>query len=142
MKDKLDKIINEEMQKMVECSSSWELNNGRKPLMEMAKLNKKDNEMSPFPSNAYSIIVQGDGSANKPPHIHIISKQEGFNIRVLINDGTLMSVVSYGDRNRGDSFSDILKKVLIWFNMASSMPKFNGTNQEIALILWDANNPD
>ena len=142
MKKNIDVIISEEIQKTLEDNSYWELNNGRKPLMEMAKLNKKDNETSPFPSNAYSIIVQGDGSANKPPHIHIISKQEGFNIRVLINNGTLMSVVSYGNRNRGDSFSDILKKVSVWFNMPSSMPKFNGTNQEIALILWDANNPD
>lgn len=52
----------------------------RNPLLEMAILNMNDDGNSPFPSNAYSIIVQGDNSPHKQPHIHVISKQEGYNI--------------------------------------------------------------
>jgi len=113
----------------------------RQIINEMAKLNIKDGGMSCFPPNAYRVIVQGDNSYKKPPHIHISSVQEGFNIRVYIENGELMSVESYGKRKRSDNFSDILKKVKLWFSQPSTLFK-EYTNKEVASILWTANNKD
>lgn len=114
----------------------------RKPLLEMAKLNMKDGGNSLFPSNAYSIIVQGDNSPHKPPHIHVISKQEGYNIKILIESGDLWQVVSYGKRNRSDAFADVVKNIKYWLKEISNVPMAKGdTNQVFAMGLWELNNP-
>lgn len=85
MTDKIKKIIREEVYRVIE----EKLTSQREPLNEMAKLNMKDGGKSLFPSNVYDIIVQGDNSPNKPPHIHVMSKQEGYNIKILIDTGEL-----------------------------------------------------
>lgn len=116
--------------------------NQRQPLLEMAKLNMKDGGNSLFPANAYNVIVQGDNSPHKPPHIHVISKQEGYNIKILINSGELWQVVNYGKRNRGDMFVDVVKNIKQWLKETSNVPMAKGdTNQVFALGLWELNNP-
>lgn len=136
--DKIDKIIKESIRKTV----NEILNDYREPLMEMAKINLKDDGTSLFPSNAYNIIVQGDNSPHKPPHIHVISKQEGFNIKILINSGELWQVENYGKRKRNDNFSDIVSKIKEWLSLPSNVPMAKGdTNQAFAMGLWELNNP-
>ena len=108
----------------------------------MAKLNMKDDGKSLFPSNAYNIIVQGDNSPNKPPHIHIISKQEGYNIKVLIETGELWQIISSSRRGRTDSFSDVIANAKKWLQQPSNVPMAKGdTNQVFAMGLWELNNP-
>ena len=108
----------------------------------MAKLNMKDDGKSLFPSNAYNIIVQGDNSPNKPPHIHIISKQEDYNIKVLIESGELWQIVSPGRRGRTDSFSDVIANAKKWLEQPSNVPMAKGdTNRVFAMGLWELNNP-
>ncbi len=132
----INQIISETINKYVEENSQ------RQPLLEMAKLNMKDGGNSLFPANAYSIIVQGDNSPHKPPHIHIISKQEGYNIKILINTGELWQVVNYGKRNRGDMFIDVVKNIKQWLKETSNVPMAKGdTNQVFAMGLWELNNP-
>lgn len=115
-------------------------NYGRNILNEMARLNKKDDSLSPFPYNKYQLWVQGDNSPHKPPHMHINYPQEGWEIKVFIESGDLWQVVSYGKREKMDSFSDIIKMVKEWFKLETKMPGRIGTNQEAALHEWDACN--
>lgn len=115
-------------------------NYGRNILNEMARLNKKDDSLSPFPYNKYQLWVQGDNSPHKPPHMHINYPQEGWEIKVFIESGDLLQVVSYGKRGKMDSFSDIIKMVKEWFKLETKMPGRIGTNQEAALHEWDACN--
>ena len=135
---KIDKIIKEAINKVI----NEEIVVYREPLLEMAKLNMKDDGKSLFPSNAYNIIVQGDNSPNKPPHIHIISKQEGYNIKVLIETGELWQIVNLGRRRKTDSFSDVIKNIKEWLQQPSNVPMAKGdTNQVFAMGLWELNNP-
>ena len=113
------------------------LTSQREPLNEMAKLNMKDGDKSLFPSNAYDIIVHGD----KPPHIHVISKQEGYNIKILIDTGELWQVENCGRRGKKGSFSDVVKAIKKWLLLPSEVPMAKGdTNQTFALNLWELNN--
>lgn len=109
------------------------------PIFEMAKLNLKDGSKSEFPSNAYRIWVQGDGSANKPPHLHIRSSSEGYEIKVYIETCTLWEVINQGKHNNKD-FSDVLKMLAVWFKKKTLMPGRNGTNFEAALNEYEACN--
>lgn len=133
---KFDRIISEAIDSFIqECEQ-------REPLLEMAKLNMKDGSTSLFPSEAYNIIVQGDNSPHKPPHIHVVSKQEGYNIKVLIANGELWQVERYGRRGRTDTFKDVIKNIKIWLSQESQVPMAKGdTNQVFALGLWELNNP-
>ena len=136
--DNIDKIIKESVDKVI----SERLNDYREPLLEMAKLNMKDSGTSLFPSNAYNIIVQGDNSPHKPPHIHVISKQEGYNIRVLIASGELWKVENYGRRGKRDTFQDVIANIEKWLSLPSNIPMAKGdTNQVFAMGLWELNNP-
>ena len=133
--DEIDKIIKEPIRKTVDET----LSDCREPIMEMAKINLKDGGTSLFPSNAYNIIVQGDNSPHKLPHIHVISKQEGFDIKILIKSGELWQVENYGGRKR---FSDIVYKIKEWLSLPSNIPMAKGdTNQVFAMGLWELNNP-
>ena len=126
----VSKVLNEKVQTF------------REPLNEMAKLNMKDSGKSLFPSNAYDIIVQGDNSPHKPPHIHVMSKQEGYNIKILIENGELWKVVSYGRRGKTDNFTDVVKDIKEWLSQPSNVPMAKGdTNQIFAMNLWELNNP-
>ncbi len=110
------------------------------PLLEMAKLNLKDDGKSEFPSNAYRIWVQGDGSAHKPPHLHISSTSEDFEIKVYITTGKLWQVIRCGKRKRTDKFTDVLSKLQDWFKKPTLMPGRTGTNYDAALNEYEACN--
>ena len=109
-------------------------------LLEMAKLNIHESNGSEFPYNAYRIWVQGENSPHKPPHMHIESKQEGWEIKVYIESGELWSVSRYGGRKERDKFTDVISKVKNWFKKPTSMPRRSGTNQEAAMDEWEACN--
>lgn len=110
----------------------------QKSLNEIARINVKD-KGNIFPYNAYEICVYSNDL--NPPHIHVISKQEGYMVRISIASGDLVSVESYGSRERNSSFSDVVKQVKAWFKQASNVPGFSGkTNQEVALGMWSTMN--
>jgi hypothetical protein len=117
-------------------------NVGRNVLNEMARLNKKDGSQSPFPSNKYKLWVQGENSPHKPPHMHVYYPQDGWEIKVFIENGELWQIVSYGNRGRRDTFEDVIKMVKEWFTLPTSMPGRVGTNKDAAENEWDACNDD
>lgn len=123
-------------------SSNMDDNCYRNPLLEMAKLNLKDDENSLFPSKAYNIMVQGDDSPYMLPHIHVISKQEGYHIKILIGNGELWQIVNYGKRNRNDGFVDVVENMKLWLDEMSNIPMAkDDTNRVFAMGLWELNNP-
>lgn len=98
----LKKVVKESVERVLEESAVLVLNNdykadnsvGRNVITEMARLNKKDGSQSPFPSNKYKVWVQGDNSPHKPPHMHVFFPQDGWQIKVFIENGELWDVVS------------------------------------------------
>lgn len=106
----------------------------RKSLNEMARVNVRDNGKL-FPFNAYKVEVYG--KEHNPPHMHVISLQEGYDIRISIDTGDLVSVKSYGNRSEGNLFKDVVKKAKKWLQQANNMPGSTGnTNQQVATMMW------
>ena len=142
----LNEVVNESVKRVLDEENAVSLyahnNIDKNVLNEMARLNKKDGPQSPFPSNKYKLWVQGDNSPYKPAHMYIKFPQDGWEIKVFIENGELWSVVSYGNRERTDSFEDIIKMVKHWFSLPTTMPGRIGTNQDAAINEWDACNDD
>lgn len=110
-------------------------------LSETASINLKDDSKSPFDYRKYKVdILNKEG--NKEPHFHVISNSEGFDIRIKISDGELLSVKKFGRRKITDSFKDIVKLAKQWLTLPSTTANKKFTNQEFAYILFYIMNPD
>ena len=48
--------------------------------------------------------------------MHVYFPQDGWQIKVYIEDGELWDVVSYGNRGGSDKFIDVIKMVKEWFS--------------------------
>lgn len=112
------------------------------PILEISKLNLRDDEMSIFPANRYKIWVHGDNSTHKPPHLHIIDKHDGWEIKYFIENGEIWEIVNSGNvsTKNSNAFNSITKKMKEWFSLSTKMPGRIGTNQETALNEWTACN--
>lgn len=133
-----NEIRNDENRTELELSKT-ELNSHilqKEPLTEMARVNIRDKGKL-FPYNAFTVSIYSN--EHNPPHMHIISKQEGYDIRISIATGDLVSVKAYGNRPDGDLFKDVVKKAKEWLNQPSKLP-VNGTYQEVATIIWSCMN--
>lgn len=111
------------------------------PIMEMSQINTEDKSDSPFPWNKYKLYVYADD--HNPAHFHIQSRQEGFDIRIDIENASLISVKKYGKRKRTDNFNDIVKLAKEWLSNKSSDTGFKDkTNKEMTIYNWNVNNPE
>lgn len=110
-------------------------------LNEMSSINHKDNSNSPLNPGAFKVDVLNK-EGNKEPHFHVISKSEGFNVRIKIKDGELLSVKNYGKRNRKDEFADIVKLAKKWLPLKSPTALNKLTNQEYAYVQFFSMNTD
>ena len=141
--EQIQEIVKKTVKKLLNENLGIMLNqDGRNTINEMARLNKRDGSQSPFPSNKYKIWVQGDNSPHKPAHMHISYPQDGWEIKVFIQNGELWEAVRLGNRGKTDAFVDIVKMVKEWFRLPTTMPGRVGTNQEAAFNEWDACNDD
>ena len=141
----LRRIIKESIKKVLKegcLALPLQQEEGRNVLNEMARLNKRDDSTSPFPSNRFRVWVQGDNSPHKPAHMHISYAQEGWEIKVFIENGEFWEAVKYGQRKRRDEFIDVIQLVKKWFKLPTTMPGRVGTNQDAAQNEWDACNDD
>lgn len=111
-------------------------------VVEMAKINLKEDGKSLFPANKYRIWVQGDNSPHKEPHLHIKCDEEGWELKIYIATGEIWEVIGKGRRrnNQPETFSDVVKNLKEWFKLPTTMPGRIGTNQETAQNEWDACN--
>ena len=104
-------------------------------IVDMSRINRLETKL--FPANSYDIYVNSND--HNPPHLHIISHQEEFDIRADF-DGNILSVKHPGRRtNSVADYNDIQRKLKKWLNNkpASSKvsAKFN-TNREYAEFEW------
>lgn len=108
-------------------------------VLEMAQVNKKDGSTSYFPSNKYKLYIYIDD--HLPAHFHIISNQEGFDIRVDCITGDLISVKKYGKRKKDSHFTDIIRDVKKWLDEPSANRNYEGKdNRDMVKMIWNDNN--
>lgn len=105
------------------------------PIIEMARLNKRDNGAVPFPYNKFEIKIWSND--HNPPHFHV--KSEGWDISFLIENGEVYKVNLIGSNSC--LYTYIVKNIPIWLNMHSNTDK-NLTNKKIAENTWDLINND
>jgi hypothetical protein len=111
-------------------------------ILEMAKLNLKEDSISLFPSNKYRIWVQGDNSPDIPAHLHISCSEESLELKVYIETCEIWAVVSKRKRisKKPEELQDIIKKLKEWFTLQTTMTGRIGTNKETAYNEWVACN--
>lgn len=108
-------------------------------IADMARLNKKETQL--FPYKSYYVYLK-DGDHN-PPHFHIHSVQEKFDVRVDFN-GNILSVKFRGDRtDKVEDYKDVQRKVKEWLKRKPASKKVAmlfKTNKDYIEFEWD--NPD
>ena len=70
------------------------------------------NEKRIFPEDKYKLQVRSCDST--PPHFHVISKEEGYDIRLLASTGKLIYVDQDGKRSPNDKFTDVVRQAKEW----------------------------
>ena len=100
MEDKLDKIIQKEIKKLVKESTLTKTLTSVKPIVihktvgetainEMARINKNENGKCIFPYDKFEVKMWSFD--HNPPHFHVIC--EGWNISYKVEDGSLLNIV-------------------------------------------------
>ena len=111
--------------------------------LEMAHINSKDVDTSPFNPHIYKVDVRSNEGDDSPPHIHITHKTDKWEIKVYISNGELYQVKQYGNRKYSSTFSDIIELAKKWFPEQSTL--FGMTDKKnftTALIQWRVLNPN
>lgn len=98
-----------------------------------------------FPEDKFRVEVRSIDSCR--PHFHIVSREEGYDIRVDTRECFLINVDRYGKRNvtdsstdESDTFSDVLESAKEWLCQRPAHPNASGnTNRENLLLLWEMN---
>lgn len=126
LRRRLNQRINEEIRKIIN-GKSVSLN--KETLVEMARINLKEIDSVPFPTNKFEIKIWSND--HNPPHFHVISEE--WNISFTIEDGRELEVKKIG-RN-SSIYNYIVKNVPIWLDMPCKIaPKIS--NRENASIQW------
>lgn len=97
-------------------------------------INQYDDAESPFPYPEYKVTIQEAELPEVRPHIHLISSAQGFDIRMDIDDGTLISVKKGSKKTAGD-YTDIEMKMKEWLTRPSSTHP-DQTNREVARYFY------
>lgn len=95
-------------------------------------------EKSIFPIDKFKVEVCSTDSCR--PHFHIVSREEGYDIRVDVRECFLIHVDRYGKRGVNDSFSDVISSAKEWLNQRPANPKIGfKSNKENLFYLWESN---
>lgn len=97
------------------------------------------NEKRIFPEEKYKLQVRSCDSTL--PHFHIISKEEGYDIRLLASTGELLTIDRYGRRSSNDKFADIVKQAKEWLQQkpAHHRAAALNTKKELIEFVWEIN---
>lgn len=97
------------------------------------------NERRIFPEEKYKLQVRSCDSTL--PHFHIISKEEGYDIRLLASTGELLYVDQYGKRSPNDKFTDVVRQAKEWLQQkpAHHRAAASNTNKELIEFVWEIN---
>ena len=124
--DNTDRIIKESIDNFIEEV----IGKYQEPLVEMARINKRENGRCIFPCNKWEVKLWSND--HNPPHFHIICN--GWNVSYTIEDGTRISIQSKG--NEKNVFDYMENNVRQWLNSKCfAQPKL--TNRENAILQWE-----
>lgn len=118
----------------VDATEEYIVENYRESLNEMARINVGEVN-SLFPYNKFNITIYSNDHI--PPHFHVIA--DGWDIKVLIEDGTILGTKKVG--NTSQIYSFVEKKINEWLDEPCVKNK-KLTNREVAMLSWEQNNPE
>lgn len=98
------------------------------PILEMARINKK--EMSIFPFNSWEIKIWSND--HNPPHFHIL--RNDWNVSFDIESGSVINVEKKGENI--EDYQYMLGHIKEWLDSPCAIqPKI--TNRENAFVQWE-----
>ena len=101
----------------------------REMLTEMARLNVANDNSSPFPSDIYELKMWSND--HEPIHIHIINKQENWEVTVSLEGKTLEIKKASNKLN----IQKVEKQFKTWLTKNN---KYGINNKKYALSVWDS----
>lgn len=103
---------------------------------ETITVNLREQEI--FPCNKYTLRIYAH--ERNPPHFHVISKDEGYEVELLIETGEFYKFIWRGTREMTDEFEDVVKKAKEWLEREPAHPymKVFGTNRRYLEIIWES----
>lgn len=105
-------------------------------MVEVSSVNLKEKRI--FPEEKYKLQVRSCDSTL--PHFHVISKEEGYDIRLLASTGELLTIDRYGRRSPNDKFEDVVKQAKEWLAQKPAHPgAASNTNKEHIEFVWEMN---
>lgn len=125
----LTNIIKKVLNEYIEGSEALKLD-PEEPLVEMARINKKETGKCIFPYDAWEVKIWSND--HNPPHFHI--KRNGWNVSFVIETGEILMLNSQGQKQ--EDFNYMVEYVPKWLNSKCfMMPKI--TNRENAMLQWE-----
>ena len=89
-------------------------------------------------NNDYDFVVNlFCNHPDKKPFIIVGNLEELIRIEVSVEDGLLIRVISRYCEDKGDAIDQLLIRTNVWLDAPCSESRFNGTNREYALWLWE-----
>ena len=135
-------ITEKELEKMVKESVEQVLKEGclplnyaetyvvPEPLVEMARINKKESGNSIFPFESWEVKIWSNGHI--PPHFHIL--KDGWNVSFKIEDGSVLQIE--GEGKNKDIYNYMVANTADWLNQpCAALPKIS--NKENAILQWE-----
>lgn len=106
-------------------------------MVEVSSVNLKEKRI--FPEEKYKLQVRSCDSTL--PHFHVISKEEGYDIRLLASTGELLTIDRYGRRSPNDKFTDVVRQAKEWLQNKPAHPRAaaSKTNKEHIEFVWEQN---
>lgn len=105
-------------------------------MVDVSSVNLKERRI--FPEEKYKLQVRSCDSTL--PHFHVISKEEGYDIRLLASTGELLTIDRYGIRSPNDKFDDVVKQAKEWLAQKPAHPgAASNTNKEHIEFVWEMN---
>ena len=106
-------------------------------MVVVSSVNLKEKRI--FPEEKYKLQVRSCDSTL--PHFHVISKEEGYDIRLLASTGELLTIDRYGRRSPNDKFEDVVKQAKEWLVQKPAHPRAaaSNTNKEHIEFVWEIN---
>lgn len=74
---------------------------------------------------------------DKKPFIIVDNLEELIRIEVAVEDGLLIRVISRYCEDKGDAIAQLLIRTNVWLDAPCPESRFNGTNREYVLWLWE-----
>ena len=109
-------------------------------ILSKAKLNLGEEGETEFPKNDYKVYVHRTNPRLKtPPYVNVESNKELFHILVTTT-GRVLQVKDYGNRPRGDKFTDIAEKVKNFMKepslLGGKFTELGGTIEMLTKMIW------